>query len=232
MRTAGCVFAINGNGPSVKFPASYPSSSQVLEALQAHRNEVIGILLDEAQRQEEERAAAVEPPAPAPWAQVEPTPVGPATEPRNTAASEPAPTEPAPVRGVAQPAPEPQQPRAELVAGASSWSPSRGAVIRERLGQIPAGVRVAIYGDPEARSKRGGLPTGVAAIARVALLGRDVDLVTADGLEEVLGRVGYLIVFHSALERSVGTAAVVEMARTRGILVEIISGTVAQEAPR
>jgi hypothetical protein len=85
-------------------------------------------------------------------------------------------------------------------------------------------VRVVIYGDPEARNKKG-LPTGVAAIARVALLGRDVDLVTADGLEEALGRVGYLIVFHSALERSVGTAAVVDRARALRIPVEMISGS-------
>jgi hypothetical protein len=179
--------------------------------LAENRQAVVEILREE-QGLAPEPAAAVAPPAPAPWAQVEP-----------------APTEPAPVRGVAQPAPKPEQPKVVPLAGASVWGASKGDIIRERLGRIPAGARVAIYGDVEVRSKRG-LPQGVAAIARVALLGRDVDLVTADGLEEALGRVGYLIVFHSALERSVGTAAVVEMARTRGILVEVISGTVAQEA--
>jgi hypothetical protein len=125
-------------------------------------------------------------------------------------------------------APEPEQPKVILVTGASSWSPSRGAVIRERLARIPTGVKVLITGDTEARSKRG-LPVGVAAIARVALLGRDVDLVTADGLDAALERVGYVLVFHDALERSVGTAAVVAKARALRLPVEVVTGSVARE---
>ena len=139
----------------------------------------------------------------------EPAPAEPATEQRNS---------------VAQPAPEPQQPRALLIAGASSWSPSKGDVIRERLGRIPAGVKVLIVGDVEARSQRG-LPVGAAAISWVALLGRkDVTVVPADGLDEALSRAGYVLIFHPDLPRGVKTSAVVEKARVLGLPIEVVDG--------
>lgn len=172
------------------------------------REEVMTLLWEE----QHPPAVAVAPPAPAPVTE-QPT-EGPAPEPCNTVAL--------------AAAPESQQARVVLVAGASSWSPSRGDVIRERLGRIPAGARVAIYGDAEAHSKRG-LPTGAAAIARVAFLGRDVELVTEDGLDEALGRVEYVLIFHPTLDRSVGTAAVVTKARELRIPVEVVTESADRE---
>jgi len=209
MRSMGFEFALGEGGPTVKTSEGCPMTSALLSDLKKHREAIISLLWEE----QHPPAAAVAPPAPAPWAQVEPAAAVPAPEPER-------------VRGVAQPAQKLEPPKAVLVAGASVWGASKGDIIRERLGRLPAGVKVLVFGNVEARSRKG-LPVGVPAITRVALLDAaiPVEIIPEDGLDEALARVGQLIVFHSALERSVWTAAVVDRARTLRIPVEMISGS-------
>jgi hypothetical protein len=215
MRASGFVFHLDTDGPKVR-PASPDCklTPALLDYLKSLRAEVIEVLVDEQHQAAPEPAAAVAPPAPAPWAQV-----GPATEPCNTVAL--------------APAPEPEHPRAVLICGASAWPASHAGAILERLGRLPKGTTVLIHGNTETRNRKG--PVGAAAIAKAAMaLGAGVPVVTvaAGELDAVLSRVGLVLVFHPHLNGRTATAAVVARAKALGVPVEVITGSVTPEAAR